>query len=900
MSDNLLLLIEGEEGDLHAVSQFLKSNFSTQLRILDGIETSATSEAYTNSLAVIISSQVLNQHKSKLLALKAISGFPPVFVIVQQQDEQAPLNTPHSLVEGFFYKNQLYTLLSILDKEVKLRQLKADSVRQEDRLNQLSEIVQYSQNGIIITDAKGRIEWMNEASTRLTRYSLEEVKGKTPGQVFQGSETDPESVVRMSKFLRNRIPFQEEILNYTKQGERVWVKLNITPLFNEEGELTNFLGVQEDVTRTKYSDFLLKAITDITTTIVDVDSLEELSRLVVEKVITHFNFVDCVIYSVNDAQKNLTQVAAHGPKEAEQHFVHQPLTINFGEGIVGSVYASGSAILIPDTTLDNRYIVDDAERLSEVAVPIKVDGKVIGVIDSEHPKKGFYSSRDVENLKAVAGVIATKFKAAQLRKEKELTQIKLEETRRILSTVTNNIPGMIQQFALHADGSMEMLYASEGMLDIHELTPAEVVKDIRLVQKQFLPEYLPEILESMHASAKNYTTWSFISQIETPSGKIKWLQAKGVPRNAENGKVIWDMVVIDISKERQFELDFLEKEQILELAVEGADLGIWDLDIASGKVKVNKQWANMLGYEIPDGVIDSGFFQTLIHPDDLQISKNEYETLLEDQSHAIDMILRMKHADGSYRRMLDRGRIFKYDEHAMPVRLVGTIIDVTETIELQEQLQKSLDEKVILLSEIHHRVKNNLAIITGLMHLKSNEQQNEEISEVLLSVINRINSIAGVHELLYNSESFADITFDKYLETLLERISVTLDNYSVKLNLDMDENLVINITQAVPLGLLLNELVTNSFKYAFKNADAPQINFSFHVRDGVFTGSYSDNGPGIPVKAFNEAKSLGFTLIHALFSQLEAEVEYDSEKIYPLKFRFATPTIVPSPALSPH
>lgn len=900
MSENVLILIEGKEGDLYPVSQFLQSNFSYKLHIVSGIKASDSSGAYTNSVAVIISSQALGQQEAELLALKAKLGFPPVFVIVQNRNDAPPLNTPHSLVEGFFYKNQLYTLLSTLEKEVSLRQLKAENVRNETRLNQLSEIVQYSQNGIIITDAKGRIEWMNEASSRLTRYSLEEVKGKTPGQVFQGNGTDPESVARMSNFLRNRVPFQEEILNYTKDGDQVWVKLNITPLFNEEGELTNFLGVQEDVTRTKYSDFLLKAITDITTTIVDVDSLEELSRLVVEKVITHFNFVDCVIYSVNDAQKNLTQVAAHGPKEAEQHYVHQPLTINYGEGIVGSVYASGSPILVPDTTLDSRYIVDDDSRLSEISVPIKVDGKVIGVIDSEHPQRGFYSSRDLENLKAVAGVIATKFKAAQLRKEKELTQIKLLETRRILSTVTNNIPGMIQQFALHADGKMEMLYTSDGMFDIHELSPAEVVKDVELVQKQFLPEYLPEIFDSMYASAKNLTTWSFVSQIETPSGKIKWLQAKGVPRNSEHGTVIWDMVVIDISKERQFELDFLEKEQILEVAVEGADLGIWDLDIVSGKVKVNKQWANMLGYNIPDGIIDATFFQSLIHPDDLQVSINEYNTLLEDQSHTIDMILRMKHADGKYRRMLDRGRVFKFDEDGFPVRLVGTIIDVTETIELQEQLQKSLDEKVILLSEIHHRVKNNLAIITGLMHLKSHEQQNEVISEVLLSVVNRINSIAGVHELLYNSESFADITFDKYLETLLERISVTLDNHSVKLNLDMDENLVINITQAVPLGLLLNELVTNSFKYAFKNSEAPQINFSLHVRDGVFVGSYSDNGPGIPVQAFTEAKSLGFTLIHALFSQLEAEVEYDSEKIYPLGFRFASSAIMPPPVYSPH
>ena len=81
---------------------------------------------------------------------------------------------------------------------------------------------------------------------------------------------------------------------------------------------------------------------------------------------------------------------------------------------------------------------------------------------------------------------------------------------------------------------------------------------------------------------------------------------------------------------------------------------------------------------------------------------------------------------------------------------------------------------------------------------------------------------------------------------------------------------------------------TNSFKYAFGHQDNPQINFSLHQKNGVFVGEYSDNGPGIPHKFFEQANTLGFTLIKALFSQLEADVKHDKERVYPLKFRFAS------------
>lgn len=151
---------------------------------------------------------------------------------------------------------------------------------------------------------------------------------------------------------------------------------------------------------------------------------------VAKNCISKLGFVDCVIYLVDPQQNILIQKAAYGPKSPKDQTLYNPVEITVGEGITGSVAVTGVPELILDTTQDSRYIVDDDFRLSEICVPIKYENDVYGVIDCEHPEKGFFTNRHLKMLSAIASICAIKIKSVRANKqliEKELKLIQIRE-----------------------------------------------------------------------------------------------------------------------------------------------------------------------------------------------------------------------------------------------------------------------------------------------------------------------------------------------------------------------------------------------------------------------------------------------------------------------------------------
>jgi PAS domain S-box-containing protein len=212
----------------------------------------------------------------------------------------------------------------------------------------------------------------------------------------------------------------------------------------------------------------------------------------------------------------------------------------------------------------------------------------------------------------------------------------------------------------------------------------------------------------------------------------------------------------------------------------------------------------------------------------------------------------------------------------------GAIHDISDIKAHEDSLQTSLKEKEILLAEIHHRVKNNLAVISGLIDLQRHTLEDENMKSILLDSQNRILSIAKVHELLYGSENFADISIQQLLEQLCEGISGSYNSKKLDINFHIDAgNISMNATQAIPFGLLLNELINNTYKHAYSECEKGNIHIRLFEADQRWYLSYSDDGAGLP-KDFDARKvaesSLGFSLIYNLSHQLEAEnIEVEGE-----------------------
>ncbi|HBX65782.1 MAG TPA: histidine kinase, partial [Balneolaceae bacterium] len=199
--------------------------------------------------------------------------------------------------------------------------------------------------------------------------------------------------------------------------------------------------------------------------------------------------------------------------------------------------------------------------------------------------------------------------------------------------------------------------------------------------------------------------------------------------------------------------------------------------------------------------------------------------------------------------------------------------DISERKKQEEEIRASLKEKEVMLAEIHHRVKNNLAVISGLLQLQTYSANNEEVEKALSDSQMRVQSIALVHEMLYESESLAYIKYDKYINDLLQAISsMHMNSKEIKLTSEV-EPISLSINQAIPCSLLINELIVNAFKHAFNDQEEGEIKVKLRQHEDEITMVISDTGSGFDIEKFNDSDSLGATLIKTLSDQLGSKFE---------------------------
>lgn len=192
----------------------------------------------------------------------------------------------------------------------------------------------------------------------------------------------------------------------------------------------------ESEKRLESNEKYLKTINQFATSVLKHNTINDIVWEVVHLTIKELGFVDCIIYLFDDDKKYLVQRSAYGSKQSKSDTINNPIEIPFGEGIVGSVAKTGIPELIPDTSKDPRYIVDDQYRYSELAVPIIADGEVIGVIDTEHPEKNFYNEEHLERLETISGLVSSRIKNAINQEKLALAQVSLSK----LSTAIEQSP----------------------------------------------------------------------------------------------------------------------------------------------------------------------------------------------------------------------------------------------------------------------------------------------------------------------------------------------------------------------------------------------------------------------------------------------------------------------------
>ncbi|OYE04157.1 hypothetical protein CDG79_14815 [Nostoc sp. 'Peltigera membranacea cyanobiont' 232] len=218
-----------------------------------------------------------------------------------------------------------------------------------------------------------------------------------------------------------------------------------------------------------------------------------------------------------------------------------------------------------------------------------------------------------------------------------------------------------------------------------------------------------------------------------------------------------------------------------------------------------------------------------------------------------------------------------------------------ERKQAEEQIKASLQEKEVLLKEIHHRVKNNLQIISSLLNLQAEYLKDNQALEIFKDSQNRIESMALIHEKLYQSQDLARINFADYIQDLVTNLfySYNVNSSAITLKMNVEEVFLV-IDAAIPCGLMINELISNSLKYAFPQREPGEISIDFcSIEANLFLLTISDNGVGFAHDFdFQATESLGLRLVKGLTHQLQGNIDFINDNGVKYKIIFPAKIIL--------
>lgn len=329
-----------------------------------------------------------------------------------------------------------------------------------------------------------------------------------------------------------------------------------------------------------------------------------------------------------------------------------------------------------------------------------------------------------------------------------------------------------------------------------------------------------------------------------------------------------------------------ENERKFRLLVNKAQAGIYELDIPTNKfTSVNDNMCRVMGYsreeflEMNPAAILAGDSQSKF------LERVEKVKAGKRVSDTIEYKLKKKNDEElwallSFSFLPENGRLSK---------VIAVAQDITESKEMRDAIKVSLREKEVLLKEIHHRVKNNMQIISSLLNLQAQMVDDQKIHSMFHQTQNRIRSMGLIHEKLYKSDDLSKIDFAKYIRSLVTQLfrAFNLDPEKIKLNFMMD-SAHFDIDTAIPLGLLINELITNSFKHAFPAGREGEIKIRLKAdKKGGVVLNIGDDGIGFPKDLdFRNTESLGMQLVNDLVNQINGRVELDRAKGTSFKITF--------------
>ena len=452
------------------------------------------------------------------------------------------------------------------------------------------------------------------------------------------------------------------------------------------------------------------------------------------------------------------------------------------------------------------------------------------------------------------------------RKELEVTKISEDEAREYAESIINTV----REPLIALDQDLRVVTASRSFYGVFKVKPEETLGQLiyDLGNKQWNIPKLRELLETILPQKTTFDNYEVEHDFATIGWRIMLLNARQIKRVLGKERIIL-LAIEDITERKRLESLLTESEERFRRLFETASDGIVLLEKREGKIThANPATEKMLGYTKKESIGNK------LQDIGVSLDMGDIQTLMQNLSKSgiinyNDVPVKTKSGQQIYTDiyLVDRARLVQCN-----------IRDITDRKQAEEGIHASLREKEILLRELHHRVKNNMQVISGLLDLQATSSGNPELIEMLNKSQSRIRSMALVHEQLYASKDLARIDMVGYVRALSQELfqAYKIDQGKIDLIIQTDGDVYVDINKAIPCGLILNELISNALKHAFPGAGPGELRIIIHeTKNKEIEIVVRDNGLGLPDDVdIHQPRSMGLYLVNGLVKkQLEGQIE---------------------------
>lgn len=435
-------------------------------------------------------------------------------------------------------------------------------------------------------------------------------------------------------------------------------------------------------------------------------------------------------------------------------------------------------------------------------------------------------------------------------------------------------------YTIITDTNGVIVEVSQSIEDLTGYESASMIgKHTRMFNSGFHPKSFFKDLWDTILSGKN---WNGVIRNRTKLNDFIWVYTSIFPIKNDAGEIVNFLAIrSDVTYQKLLEQKLSESEEKLKEAQEITHIGSWKHDIITDELTWSDEVYNIFGVDSNSFQVNINNFLNLVKEDErLKVANTYYESIKNGTNYHINH--QVIQPDGSFKTVEENAR-FYYDNDGVPVKTIGTIQDISERINRQIAEEK-VKERETMIHEINHRTKNNIQIISSLLSLHATKSKSNEVKEALNEARDRVNTIAQLHDTLYQSSDFGEIVLENHFSKLIENLIKVYN----KENKDIQYSVVseiakLNLKKVVPLALILNELVTNSLKYAFINSNEGKIKLVIQKKNNEFIMTYSDNGTWIDQ---TPESGNGTKLIDVFFKQLYGICEINKENGTKYTFTF--------------